>query len=131
MTMRRFLPVLLLLCAVPAFGAEPTRCYSDPRPPSDFITARVLAANTAETTTAPTLTGRNATRNLVAVLSFTGTTYYYNVGGTAVAPTGDVTDGTASGRNPGVLVLAQGASLSIVSPDTTPTLTVEFYVNCR
>jgi len=96
------------------------------RVPSTFINARVLAANVAETVTAPTFATFPSAK-AVGVFSATCSNFYYNVTGTAAAPAADVTDGSAAGRAPVALKLAQGGTVSIVA-DATCIVTTEWYV---
>jgi hypothetical protein len=115
-----------------AFGAgtEPPGLSSalrgSARTPSTFVNARVLAANTAETVTAPTFASFPSAR-AIGVFSASCSNWYYNVTATASVPAADVTDGGASGRGPVALVMAQGATLSIVA-DATCVVTTEWYV---
>jgi hypothetical protein len=86
------------------------------RIPSTYVNNHVLAANVAETETAPTFT--NWSGRLVAVLSFDCANYYVNVTTTASEPAADVSDGTGSERNPAAYDVAQGGSFSLVAPTT-------------
>lgn len=95
------------------------------RPPSSYNDARVLATNAAETVTVPTFAG---TDNLVNVIySATCSDFYVKDTGTAAAPAGDVTDGSASERNPASLAFPQGDTFSLVAP-TTCTVTMAMYL---
>jgi hypothetical protein len=96
------------------------------RAPSTYVDARSLAASTAKTVTVPTFPLAPGSF-LVLVFSANCTDYYVRYGGTATVPSGDVTDGTASERNPSAMQLVQGDSLSIISP-TTCIVTISYYL---
>lgn len=96
------------------------------RQPSTYINARVLAANVAEIVTAPT-SAAYPSAAMIGVFSPTCSNWYYSAIGTAAVPAGDVTDGSAAGRAPVALRMAQGATVSIVA-DATCTVTTEWYV---
>lgn len=96
------------------------------RRPSSYINARVLAANTAETVTAPTFSGTGGAL-VVGLFSANCNNWYYSVSGTAAVPAADVTDGGAAGRAPVGLKMAQGATVSVVA-DATCILTTEWYI---
>lgn len=102
----------------------PGELRGETRLPSTYINARVLAANTAETITAPTFAGAPSVR-LIAFFSATCTNWYYSATGTAAVPAADVTDGSAAGRAPAALKMDQGDTLSIVA-DATCTVTTEY-----
>lgn len=91
--------------------------------PSKYINARVLAANVAETETAPTFTETPA--GLIAVFSATCTNWFYSVSGTAAVPIADVTDGGAAFRAVTALRMKQGGTLSIVA-DAVCTVTIAY-----
>lgn len=84
-----------------------------------YIDARVLAANTAETVTVPT--GRN-----IVVFSGTADFYVRYNGGAAAVPAADVTDGNGSELNPTVRSVTPGGTFSIIAPATT-VVTMAFY----
>lgn len=87
------------------------------RPPSGYVLARALAANTAESFAVP------AGAKFV-VLSSTAD-FYVNCAGTATVP-GDTTDGTASELNPSTLDVSGVATISVISAGT-PIVTAAFY----
>lgn len=140
MTWRQFSLFLLTLVAggligiagsrLDAAGTEPpgltAAIRNSARTPSTFINARVLAANVAETVTAPTF-ATYPSALAVGVFSATCSNWYYNTTATAAAPAADVTDGGAAGRSPVALRMAQGGTLSVVA-DATCILTTEWYV---
>lgn len=104
----------------PPFVAGPLRDWVPE--PSEVVNARVLAGSTAETVTVPTGTtipalAQEPGSRVIVAFSASCASFYVRVGGTASVPSGDVTDGTASARNPSRLVFAQGATFSIISPD--------------
>ncbi len=113
-----------------AAGTEPpgvpAELRSSIRAPSTFINARVLAANVAETVTAPTFSGYPSAK-AVGVFSPSCSNFFYSVTGTAAVPAADVTDGGAAGRAPTALKMAQAATVSIVA-DAACIVTVEWYV---
>ena len=74
---------------------------------ADYINARSLAANVAESSTVPAL----ATK---VFYSCTGN-FYVLVNGTATVP-GDVTDGTASELNPAGHLVSPGDVISFIAP---------------
>lgn len=135
--MRRLLLAVLILLAAPSFAAEPSKCFTTPRAASDYVNVRILAANTAESTTAPTITSsRNLGRRVTAVITYTGTDFYYSTSTTAAIPGTDTTDGSAPGHwmassGPLILTVGGGATLSLISADTTPKVVVEWYVACQ
>lgn len=96
------------------------------RAPSTFINARVLAANVAETVTAPTFASWPSAK-AIGIFSPNCANFYYSATGTAAVPVADVTDGSAAGRAPVALKLAQGGTVSIVA-DATCIVTTEWYV---
>lgn len=134
--------VLLWMLAIPfwgpwllesllyAAGTEPpglARSVRDAvRAPSTFINVRVLAANTAETVTAPTFATYPSAK-AIGVFSANCSNWYYNVTTTATVPAADVTDGSASGRSPVALKMAQAGTVSIIA-DATCIVTTEWYV---
>lgn len=123
--------LLLAVVVLPALFAQPPGLTfslgNNVRRPSTYIDARVLAATVAETWTAPTFAGASGVP-LVVVFSCTCSHFYYEIGGgTATAPAGDVSDGTASGRNPTSLWVDQAQVLSVVSTDGG-TITLEVYL---
>lgn len=85
----------------------------------DYVDARVLAANTAESHTVPS--GAN-----YVVFSATGD-FYVKYNGTASVPSSDVTDGTASELNPDTRFLGTGVtSISVIAPAIT-NITLSFF----
>ena len=113
-----------------AAGTEPpgiaTSIRNASRRPSTFINARVLAANTAETVTAPTFATYPSAR-AIGLFSGSCSNWYYSATGTAAVPVADVTDGGAAARSPIALTMAQGGTISVVA-DATCVLTTEWYV---
>jgi len=114
------LAVIAQAAVQPPFVAAPIR---DRIPePTQYVNARVLAANTAETVTVPdasaiaALAQEPGTRIVVA-FSASCSSYYVRYGGTAAVPSADVTDGSAAVRNPPQLIFAQGETFSIIAPD--------------
>lgn len=83
--------------------------------PTDYVDARVLAANTAETLTKPT--GAKFLRLRGNLL------FYYNFNTTAAVPAADITNGTASvavGASAFVEFSVENiASVSVVAPAAT------------
>ena len=124
------LAMVAVAALVFAAGTEPPgvelQIRDASRAPSTYINARVLAANTAETVTAPTFATYPSAKAL-GIFNATCSNWYYSVTGTAAAPAADVTDGGAAGRAPVALKMAQGATLSIVA-DATCIVTTEWYV---
>lgn len=124
---------VLLGTALEAVGTRPDTLNSALAPrarqPSTYVNARVLAANVAETETAPTFDSpvTGSTQRLVAVLSCSCSNYYVAATGTATVPAGDVTDGSASERNPAALDLIQGGSFSVVASEDGE-FTVAYYL---
>lgn len=87
------------------------------RTPSDYVNARVLAANTAESTTVPS----DASRVVIK-----GTAdFYAKVNGTAVVPV-DTTDGSASELNPEGYTVKSGDTISVISASIC-TVTFAYY----
>lgn len=89
--------------------------------PSSFITHTTLAANTAETITAPDLDSANG-KVAVAFASDCQNFYYravivngVTVGGAATIPAADSTAGTSGFRNPTGFVMSEGDTLSLIS----------------
>jgi len=113
-----------------AAGTEPPGIESSirlgVRAPSTYINVRVLAANTAETVTAPTFASYPSAKAL-GVFSATCSNWYYSATGAAAVPAADVTDGGAAGRAPVALKLTQGGTISVVA-DAACTVTTEWYV---
>lgn len=99
------------------------------RAPTPYIFNIDLSGVAADTVTAPSFSGADVgtTVPVVAVFSTTCTSFYYRIGGTAAAPAGDNTAGTASARNPTYLMMAQGAQLSIFSSDACDVM-IEWYL---
>lgn len=94
---------------------------------STYVNARVLAANTAETETAPTFTTVSSTSfRLAVILSANCADYYINTNTTASVPAADVSNGDASERNPASYDVAQGEDFSVVAP-TTCVVTFSYY----
>lgn len=116
--------------AVYAAGTEPSGIPSairaGSRRPSTYVNVRVLAANTAETVTAPTFTSYPSAR-AIGVFNASCSGWYYSATGTASVPAADVTDGGGSARAPVALSMAQGGTISIVA-DATCIVTTEWYV---
>jgi hypothetical protein len=104
--------VSLLAVAPPGLGPR----ASDLVPcASPYVDNYDLAAGVAETVTAPTFLDEPGVR-LVALFHFEGTgPVYMRKGGTAVAPTGDVVNGTASFGNPGSLKMDPADTISVLS----------------
>lgn len=97
------------------------------RPVSTYVNARVLAANTAETETAPTFTSVSSTSfRLAVIVSASCADYYININTTAAVPAADVSNGDASERNPTSYDVAQGEDFSVVAP-TTCIVTFSYY----
>lgn len=84
------------------------------RSPSSYVNDRVLAANVAETETAPTFSGASGVP-LTVFISATCSNYYISVTGTAAVPVADVTDGGAAERAPTAYRIAQSGTLSVVA----------------
>jgi hypothetical protein len=91
---------------------------------SRYINARSLAAGTAETETVPTgVTGGDA----AYVVFSSNSDFYVNWnGGTAAAPSGDTTDGSASELNPTERYIKGIASFSILAPSAA-TVSMAYY----
>lgn len=123
---------LLFLAVGPLFAAGteppgmPGTLRESVRAPSTYINVRVLAANTAETVTAPTFATYPSAK-AIGVFAATCSNWFYNVTTTATVPAADVTDGGASGRAPTSLKMAQGGTVSIIA-DATCIVTTEWYV---
>lgn len=98
--------------------------YDVIREASTYVDARSLAANTAETVTVPSFA--NSDNQVVAIFSATCASYYVNVTTTASVPAADVTNGSASERNPSALTFDEGDTFSLVTPDTC-TVTIAWY----
>ena len=126
--MRKLLFAALFLVASAA-AAQPTGKMEPGaadllRPPSNYILARALAANVAESVTAPS--SSELSLQYAAVFKCTCANWYYRVSGTAAVPAADITDGTGSENGPAALLIQQGTSISVVSP-TADVLTIAFY----
>ncbi len=87
-------------------------------PAPDYVDARVLAAGTEEIHSVPA--GAD-----IVVFSATDD-FYVNYDATAVAPSGDITDGSASELNPVVRDVRGVTSIHLVAPATC-TVTLAFY----
>jgi len=87
-------------------------------PAPDYVDARVLAAGVEETHTVPADAD-------VVIFSATDD-FYVNYDATAAAPSGDVTDGSASELNPVVRDLAGVTTMHVIAPATC-TITMSFY----
>jgi len=85
---------------------------------SDHINVQVLASGVAETITTPS--GANF------VLFSSTSNFYCRANGTAVVPTGDITNGSGSELNPVARSLRNVSSISLISPGTC-TVTMAFY----
>lgn len=87
------------------------------------VMARVLAASTAETITAPA--------GARFVLFSSTCDFYALTGGTATVPSADVTNGSASELNPAAYALYGSAgevsSISVITSATSCILTAAFY----
>lgn len=86
----------------------------DVRPAPDYVLARSLAANTAESMTVPSAAGKGA----ICVFGYSVTPVYVDTRGTAVVP-GDVTDGTAPECSPAAYELDGGTTVSVIAPANT------------
>ena len=87
-------------------------------PLSDYIDAKILAANTNETFTVP------AGAHFVI---FGGTAdFYAKRGGTAAVPT-DTADGTASMLNPYILAVEPGDTIGVISTPANTIVTAAYY----
>lgn len=88
----------------------------------DYVDARILAANTAETVTTP---------NDAEFVIFSGNAdFYVRYNGTATVPSGDVNDGTASELNPTARHIKKGNGtngFSIIAPVANTTVTMSFF----
>jgi hypothetical protein len=124
-----FLGALLTLAfsASPVFAAgsnpsgSPASVHASVLCPSTYINARILAANTAETETAPTFAANPG--HWIAIFSATCSNWYFNVTAAASVPSADVTDGGASFRAPTALRMRQGGTISVVA-DAACVLTI-------
>lgn len=93
-----------------------------PRPIPNYVNARAVAANTAESITVPTVNGELARY----VIFSANVDFYCNTFTTATVP-GDTTDGTASELNPaGYMLAPDTATLSVISP-SAGIITASFY----
>lgn len=87
-----------------------------------YIDARVLAANVSETHTVP---GGGAN---TVLFSANCAEFYVKTGASAAVPAADVTDGTASERNPAAWVLSSTTTqITLISP-TACTITLTWYL---
>lgn len=113
-----------------AAGTEPPGMAADLRDgirsPSTYVNALVLAANTAETLTAPTFAAYPSAK-VIGVFSPTCSNWYYNSTAVAAVPAADVTDGGAAARAPTALKMTQAGTVSIVA-DAACTITIEWYI---
>lgn len=120
-----------LLCglgaAAPAMAAQPltlsgqTYAYIPPAP--RWIGAVALTADASKTVTLPTFPNEPGRKLLVTFMPPCADLYLRSVvlggvtvGGAASIATGDVSDGTASLRNPGSLIFGQGDQVALISP---------------
>lgn len=122
---------LLALTLAPALHAaapQPPRLngYSVRGAPI-YVDARVLSAGVAKSVTAPTFPAEPAAR-VTAIFSTNCPDYYLASGRTAAEPTVDVSDGTASERNPAALQFAQGDAYSMEAP-TSCKVTITYYLS--
>lgn len=137
MTRRLLLAVVLAFASVAYTTSASAQVYPGQlpadlrgvlRPPPTYVDARVLAANVAETVTAPTFSDD---RPLVAVVfSATCADFYVDFDATATVPAADVTNGSASERNPSGYQCAQGDQFSVIAP-TDCTITAAWYYGNR
>lgn len=84
--------------------------WADAPPIASYVCDQVLAANVAETITAPSDAD-------FVIFSYTATPFYIRVGGAAAVPAADVTDGTGSIVSPTYRRVDRGASISVISPN--------------
>ncbi len=99
----------------------------DIRPAPTYVNDRVLATDTAETETVPTFDTSRSGYRVDAIYSANCADYYIRFGGTAAAPSADVSDGTGSEHNPSALQFAQNDAFSIVSP-TACKVSIAYYL---
>lgn len=92
-------------------------------PAARWVDARVLAANVAETYTFPT--DASGHKGKFFCLTSSAGPVYVDFHGTAVAPSGDVTDGTAS-----ILLNPQLEPVWIVAPDGATSMSVACGSTC-
>ena len=85
--------------------------------PSDYVDAKSLAANTAETITVPA--------DAKAVL-FSSTGNFYAKHGAAATIPGDVSDGSAAVLNPSGWVVTAADEIGVIAPADC-VLTLEYY----
>lgn len=81
---------------------------------ADYIDARVLVAGVAESQAVPT----GAKYVIINSIDDNGASIgiYCLMDGTAVIPSTDVTDGTASEINPGIRYISGVSTISVISP---------------
>lgn len=80
-----------MTASVDTLAVQPFEVGECPHTPSNYVLARLLAANTAESITVPAVTGATTAR----YVRLAGTVdFYYSTTTTATVP-GDTTDGTA------------------------------------
>lgn len=77
------------------------------RKKSNYVNLLDLAANVAESDTPP--------ENAKYVIFSSEGNYWVQIGGTAVVPTGDISDGSAPLFNPSVLLIENETSISVIS----------------
>ena len=77
-------------------------------PQSNYIDARVLAADTAESPEVPA-------KAKIVLFSSTGN-FYLNTRAAAVIPSGDIIDGSAPELNPIARTVSPGDTLSVIAP---------------
>lgn len=82
---------------------------------SERVDAKVLAAGVAESYTVPS-DPQEPTERVPLSFSADCATWYLRRGGTAAAPTADITDGSGSIRNPSRRMFDQGDVLSFKAP---------------
>lgn len=85
---------------------------------SDYVNAKVLVANTAQTETVPAAA-------TVVCFSATGN-FYVNWSTTAAVPAVSVTDGTSAELNPSTRRVVGGSTFSIIAPAAT-VVTIVYY----
>lgn len=126
------LPVLALLLTIPAQASTIKQLGIDKSNGSyalvnpDFVLARSLAANTAESITVPTGPDGKSKANYVSLASTCD--FYANYTTTATVP-GDTTDGTASELNPLVRLLNGGVTtISVITAASSCVITAAFYM---
>lgn len=83
---------------------------------ADWIDARVLAANVAESHTVPSYTdSAGATKYASYVVFSANADFYAKVGAAAAVPAADVTDGTGSELNPTIRFLAGATAIGVIT----------------